>query len=201
MAHLTPRAFGVGIATLAVTSVSAITAPSLAHGQPTPPGLCLTAGPTTTCTYLYTGATQTFPVPDGVTSVAVTAIGAHGGDNPRALGGRPDIVTGTLDVSGTETLLVEVGGNGMDPVGGGAGGYNGGGNAGGSLVPTTAAGAVARQTCGPAPPCPPGCLSQVAAGAGTSILAATRGKTAAAAAEAGRERRLWVASAAGMSRM
>jgi outer membrane receptor protein involved in Fe transport len=41
---------------------------------------CTTSGSTVTCTYQYTGASDTFTVPAGVTQVSVDALGAQGGE-------------------------------------------------------------------------------------------------------------------------
>jgi hypothetical protein len=68
-----------------------------------------------TCTYLASGTEHLFVVPDGVTSLAVTAVGGTGGravDGPAA--GQPAAVTGTLAVSPGSTLFLAVGGNGGD---------------------------------------------------------------------------------------
>ena len=74
-------------------------------------------------TFTYTGAAQTWTVPDGVTAVAVEVDGAQGGDpDYGGLGGR---VQATLAVTPGETLQVNVGGQGAW-LGGGFGG--GGGN-------------------------------------------------------------------------
>ena len=104
------------------------------------PGECQQAGATVSCTYIYTGAEQTFTVPSGVTSVSVTAVGGAGGDSyGDAVPGRGASVTGDLSVSGIDTLYVEVGGSGGNGEGfngrggfnGGGGGYYGGGGGGG----------------------------------------------------------------------
>ena len=70
----------------------------------------------------YTGSSQTFIVPNGVTSLTITASGAQGG----AAGG---VTTAKIPVTPGATLDVEVGGQ---PGSSGAGGYNGGGAGGGS---------------------------------------------------------------------
>jgi hypothetical protein len=84
-----------------------------------------------TFTFGFTGAEQTFPVPAGVTSIHVVAVGARGGGGvgngaPGGLGAR---VTTDLSVSPGQIVFVEVGGNGEDGAGnsGGKGGFNGGG--------------------------------------------------------------------------
>src|SRR4051794_33184820 len=56
-------------------------------------GDCVTASGRTTCTFTYTGAVQTWIVPNGVTSVTFDLYGAQGGDGTFAfvglqLGGR-----------------------------------------------------------------------------------------------------------------
>jgi len=82
----------------------------------------------TTQAFLYTGAEQTFVVPEGITAVRVDAVGGHGGAaSPGGAGGAAAQVTGVLDVTPGETLYVEVGGNGGERGPLGAGGFNGGG--------------------------------------------------------------------------
>ncbi|MER7770609.1 Ig-like domain repeat protein [Kitasatospora sp. NPDC096140] len=117
-----------GVFCAAVAPV-ALSAP--AHAQ----GTCTTTGPTTTCTFAFTGAEQTFTVPAGVTQVDVSAIGAAGGMEGLggASGGHGAQVSGTLTgLSGGQTLYVEVGGT---ATGGSCypntlcvGGFNGGGS-------------------------------------------------------------------------
>jgi hypothetical protein len=80
-------------------------------------------------TFLFTGAPQSFIVPDGITSVTVDAVGAasHGNvwGDIGSVGGRAQ---GTLTVTPGETLNLYVGGAGGG-AGDGIGGWNGGGNA------------------------------------------------------------------------
>ncbi len=87
-------------------------------------------------TFAYSGGTQTYTVPAGVTLVRVDAIGAQGGANTlngytandaQGKGGR---VQATLPVTPGEVLTVTVGGRGATTQCNGctiAGGYNGGG--------------------------------------------------------------------------
>ncbi|HET8978904.1 MAG TPA: hypothetical protein VFN87_12145 [Solirubrobacteraceae bacterium] len=63
-----------------------------------------------TKTFSYTGAEQSWVVPDGVTAINVTAYGALGGGNPGV--GHGQIATGTITVTPGETLYIEVGGQG-----------------------------------------------------------------------------------------
>jgi hypothetical protein len=81
--------------------------------------------------FAFTGASQQWVVPAGVTSVTVDAFGAQGGasgsgTSPAALGGDGAHASGTLPVTPGETLLVMVGGaapgRGYE-----SGGFNGGG--------------------------------------------------------------------------
>jgi hypothetical protein len=85
---------------------------------------------TTSVTFSYTGAAQTFAVPAGVSSVHVVAIGALGGDNGTAsvAGGLGQEIQGDLSVTAGSTLTVLVGGEGGNATRtvGGAGGFNGG---------------------------------------------------------------------------
>jgi hypothetical protein len=76
--------------------------------------------------FSFTGSLQTFEVPDGVTSITMTASGAKGGGTS---GGNGAVITGPIPVTPGETLNIYVGGsNGYN--GGGSGGA-GGGNPGG----------------------------------------------------------------------
>jgi len=75
----------------------------------------------------YTGTTQTWIVPAGVTSVYVEAVGANGGLGSGASRGGAR-VQGTLAVTPGETLAINVGGGGAGGASGAAGGWNGGGN-------------------------------------------------------------------------
>lgn len=80
---------------------------------------------TTTTTYSFTGAQQTFVVPPCVTEITITAEGAQGGN--AAIGGTGGLggtATGVLSVTPGQTLYIYVGGqNGYN--GGGAAGLNG----------------------------------------------------------------------------
>ena len=82
-------------------------------------------------TFTYTGAEQTFTVPEGDYFVGVRAIGGSGGGTGRgelgALGGAPAEGEGNVRVVPGDTLYVEVGGKGESEEGGGLGGFNGGG--------------------------------------------------------------------------
>jgi hypothetical protein len=78
-------------------------------------------------TFSYTGAAQTFTVPNGVTQITGHVVGASGhligGPGPAGVG---EDVTATLPVTSGETLTVYVGGS--VPTNSGAGGFNGGGS-------------------------------------------------------------------------
>jgi hypothetical protein len=81
--------------------------------------------------YGFTGTTQVFEVPAGVTSISIALVGAEGGDGAGtagAGGARGHIVQGELAVSPGQTLYVLVGGHGADghTSAGGGGGFNGG---------------------------------------------------------------------------
>ncbi len=91
-----------------------------------------------TTTYNYTGASQTYTVPQGVTSINVDAWGARGGHaGPASALGTPTTpgcggrVQATLTVTPGQILNLNVGGKGVDGDGitAPSGGYNGGGNA------------------------------------------------------------------------
>src|SRR5689334_4671620 len=92
---------------------------------PVMPGVALGASRT----FSYTGAEQTYTVPDGVTTLFVTATGARGGGpttGTSLLPGEGAVAMGKISVTPGETLYVEVGGAGSVP----QGGFNGGGNGG-----------------------------------------------------------------------
>jgi len=80
-------------------------------------------------TFSYTGAVQTWTVPDCVSAVTVEAWGAAGGDSAVGVGsgGLGGYATGELTVTPGDTLYIYVGGQGDDH---GTGGFNGGGDAG-----------------------------------------------------------------------
>lgn len=87
-------------------------------------------GGVVTTTLSYTGGSQSFVVPAGITSVDYDVQGAQGGEGiAGAVGGRGSRVTGTLTVTPGETLTVRVGGQGGD-IGPRTGGFNGGGTGG-----------------------------------------------------------------------
>lgn len=83
-------------------------------------------------TFGYTGAPQTFIVPEGVTAILVDAYGAQGGSlgtgNTGGLGGRTHSL---LSVTPGESLDIYIGGQGGIP----GGGYNGGGSGGLTAIP------------------------------------------------------------------
>lgn len=81
----------------------------------------------TVSTFNYTGATQSFVVPAGVTSIDVECWGAAGGGRGTIPGG---YAKGALAVTPGETLNLNVGGAGINNTGSGTvlGGWNGGGN-------------------------------------------------------------------------
>ncbi len=85
---------------------------------------------TSSTTFGYTGGSQNFVVPAGVTSIAVEATGAEGGPSsgPIDQGGQGGTVRALIAVTPGETLHVEVGGKPAAAAGAGSpGGYNGGG--------------------------------------------------------------------------
>lgn len=101
-------------------------------------GQCVPPGP---AMFDFSGAEQTFVVPNGVTSITVDVLGASAGDGWNVdsggsvkgfggLGGRLEV---TLTTTPGETLYVFVGGAGADATTtGGVGGFNGGGSGGDS---------------------------------------------------------------------
>lgn len=135
-----------------VVAFGALVAGSLAWGSADPvvaaDGTC--SGTTTvTCTFAFTGCSQTFTVPANVTSLTVELFGAQGGAGsactqpPWCVGsadgtdGNGAHVTATVPVTAGQVLGVLVGGNGTDAtpttvgVGGFGFGTSGGGGQGG----------------------------------------------------------------------
>jgi hypothetical protein len=79
-------------------------------------------------TFNYTGSTQTFTIPAGVTSIQIESWGAQGNSNAQGIvGGLGGYATGTLAVTPGDILYLEVGGGGTIST---TGGYNGGGASG-----------------------------------------------------------------------
>ena len=76
-------------------------------------------------TFDYTGDSQPWTVPSGVTEITVDVRGAQGGSSTGGLGGR---VQATIPVPSGQTLNIYVGGAGAGPTGG----FNGGGFGGAS---------------------------------------------------------------------
>ena len=84
---------------------------------------------TVTCTFSFTGDTQSFTVPSGVTRLTIDVRGAQGGGvAPDVKGGLGGEATQTIPVTPGAVLQVRVGGMGADAFNGAAGGFNGGGN-------------------------------------------------------------------------
>ncbi|MEO5744867.1 MAG: fibronectin type III domain-containing protein, partial [Terracoccus sp.] len=86
-------------------------------------------GPTTVSqTFDYTGATDTFTVPDGITQITVTMTGGQGGRGgtdsagPSPEGGYQGLVTGTMTVTPGQVLTIATGSGGEGGTGGA--GYN-----------------------------------------------------------------------------
>jgi Glycine rich protein len=101
-------------------------------------GGCVAGATTTTCTFNYTGATEAWVVPVGVTSATFDVYGAAGGSFAPSgafvggSGGKGARVQATLALTPGETLKLRVGGVGQDgslfsDFGTIAGGFNGGG--------------------------------------------------------------------------
>ncbi len=86
-------------------------------------------------TFNYTGSTQTYTVPSGVTSIDVTLYGAQGGSAIGGnVGGEGGKTTGTISVTPGEVLTIITGGAGGNAAAGvgGTAGYGGGGSGNGS---------------------------------------------------------------------
>jgi hypothetical protein len=122
-----------GLVTMAAASLAMAAPAGAAPVHPLPPAGHKASS--TTLVYNFTGTEQTFAVPAGVTSINVTAIGGAGGAGSAPVGGGVagagglgEQVSGTLAVTPSTTLFVEVGGAGTNGIttAGGAGGFNGG---------------------------------------------------------------------------
>lgn len=83
---------------------------------------------TVTQTFNYTGGSQSWVVPTGVTSITFDVVGASGGDSHSGEGGRGGRVQGVLPVTPGQTIYFYVGGKGnIISSGSISGGWNGGG--------------------------------------------------------------------------
>jgi hypothetical protein len=90
------------------------------------PLLTASAASATEVTRTFTAQEEAFLVPQGVTSIKVTAIGGRGGENVQnQAGGRGAKVSGTLTVTPGQILYVHVGGNGAKGTSAGAAGEGG----------------------------------------------------------------------------
>jgi hypothetical protein len=87
----------------------------------------ISTGSSSTITFPYTGAVQSFTVPSCVSSITVDAKGAQGGGTSGGLGGRVQCV---YTVTPGSVLSIYVGGQGAGLGSNAAGGFNGGGNSG-----------------------------------------------------------------------
>lgn len=131
---------GLALASVTVAAPSAQAAPA-----------CTLVGTTVTCVFTYTGTTEEWIVPAGVTEIDALTLGAQGGDvgdeiYTVATGGLGGSAAAPLPVTPGDTLIVTVGGAGgsVGPCNaqsiGGAGGFNGGGTGGGINLACEAAG-------------------------------------------------------------
>jgi hypothetical protein len=155
------RPLVTGLAALGITLAPVAIAPPVASAAPTsqtwtvpplPAPACTTTGVTTTCTFSFTGAAETLPLPAGINSVIVSLNGASGGKGgtvggPGGSGGLGAAVTGKVAVASGQLLTVYVGGHGGDgststitsiaPAGTGGFGYGSGGTGGARDDPFT----------------------------------------------------------------
>lgn len=137
---------GVTVSNVSVSSATSLTADFVLGGTAStgPRGVTVTTAagtsgartftinqPSGSETFSYTGGTQIFLVPAGVTRLTVDAYGAQGGNGGSfgGLGASGGRVTATIGVAQGETLQIVVGGAGGNGFanGTGAAGYNGGG--------------------------------------------------------------------------
>jgi hypothetical protein len=150
-----PFGYRAGVAAVAVIAVALITGArgALAASPCGTGGQYSQSGTTATCTYTSAGTEDTFTVPAGISSLDVTAIGAHGGsgtngsgsNGPGGLGAR--VSNDALPVTPGAGLWVDVGqpgGSNTCPAGavpggsfdGGASGFCSGGGGGSSALLT-----------------------------------------------------------------
>ena len=126
-----------GAACVLAGSAGALTAASAAHGAATARPPCpapAVSGGTATVTYCWTGGSQYWTVPAGVTQATFTLYGAEGDTLRSGPGGTGAEVTGTLPVTPGSALQVNAGQGGADTgaaFGGGAAGNNDGSGGGG----------------------------------------------------------------------
>lgn len=132
-----PRLWGlISGLPLALAALFILAGFETAHAAPT----CTTSGQQVTCTFNFTGAAETWTVPDGVTQATFELYGAQGGNILTFSGflvdggGRGGKTTATLTVQPGATYQINVGGQGelrhIGTSGSGAGGFNGGGRGG-----------------------------------------------------------------------
>jgi hypothetical protein len=99
------------------------------------PANCVADAVQVTCTFEFTGAVQTWTVPDGVTAATFEVLGAQGGASPPdfggngGLGGRALATVGVTPGTNYHLVVGGAGGTGTIP-GPAARGFNGGGSAG-----------------------------------------------------------------------
>ncbi|MFY7820069.1 MAG: hypothetical protein ACOVP3_04410 [Rhodoluna sp.] len=116
----------VATLTLGLASFGAITPPTPAEANTPCPAGATFVSPNCVHTFGFTGASQTWTAPSGMSTVSISVSGAAGGG-----GGNGGRVTGTMAVTGGTSYTVNVGGAGT--TGSNAnGGWNGGGRAGGN---------------------------------------------------------------------
>src|SRR5262249_49032452 len=117
--------FGLLVSLVSVFLLTAFVGSSAAQSAAQSFPLCLTSAGGTTCTFPYTGAAETWTVPNGVTQATFDVFGAQGSGSPGfSPGGNGGEATATIDVSPGQGFTIMVGGQGD----GGSGGFNGGGN-------------------------------------------------------------------------
>lgn len=118
-------------AILGTLSLAVLVAPA-SEAQSTPPANCLPSGSQVVCTFGYTGAAQSWTVPEGVSQATFDVFGAPGG-RVNGFGGFGGRVRATLTVTPGATYQILVGGER---------GFNGGG-APGDTDPAAGAGGAA----------------------------------------------------------
>ena len=110
-------------------------------------GDCQPSGSEVVCTFNFTGAAQSWTVPEGITQATFDVFGAQGGRESRVNlpGGGGGKVHATIAVTPDDTLQINVGGEGGTGAcsscgGAGAGGFNGGAAAANSGISTAGGG-------------------------------------------------------------
>ncbi|PJJ65104.1 Ig-like domain-containing protein [Compostimonas suwonensis] len=130
MKNRTLTLFGLAVGALIVTQISL---PAHAQTDGRADGGPVTIGQTATKVFTFTGAPETWVVPAGISTVTVSALGAGGGSNGdgSTAGSYGAQLTGVLNVTPGQNLIISVGGVGGTAPENRLGGWGGMGAGGG----------------------------------------------------------------------